>query len=72
MLHHRGDVRGVMVHVVTIGDLARAAMAAPIMGDDAIAVTAKYSICVSQSSRGQRPAVMEDDGLPLPGPQSLK
>ena len=30
MLDHRGGVGGVMVHVVAVADLARAAMAAPV------------------------------------------
>ena len=38
MLDHRGRVGGVMVHVVTVADLARSAMAAPVVGNDAIAV----------------------------------
>ena len=34
-----GQVIGVMVHIVPVGDLARPTVTAPIMGDDAIAVT---------------------------------
>src|SRR5262245_16997894 len=50
VLHHRGNIRGVMVHVVTIAHLARPAMAAPVMGDDAEPWPTKYIICASQSS----------------------
>jgi hypothetical protein len=35
--HGRG-IGGVVIDVVTLGDLARASVAAPVMGDDAIAL----------------------------------
>ena len=38
MRDDRGGVLGVVVHFVTIADLTRAAMAAPVMSNDAIAV----------------------------------
>ena len=38
MLDHGGDVGGVVVHVVTVAHLRRAAVAAPVVGDDAIAL----------------------------------
>ena len=50
MLHDRSGVRSVVVHVVPIADLARPAVAPPVMSDDAIPFSRKYSICVSQSS----------------------
>ena len=38
MLDDGGDVGGVVVHVVAAADLARPPMAAPVMGDDAVAL----------------------------------
>jgi hypothetical protein len=35
----RREIVGVMIHVVAVGDLRRAAMAPAIMGNDAIAVS---------------------------------
>ena len=35
MRGHRREVVGIMIHVVAVADLAGAAMAAPVMGDDA-------------------------------------
>ena len=35
MLDHGGNIGGVVIHVVTVTHLRRAAMAAPVMGDDA-------------------------------------
>jgi hypothetical protein len=37
MRDHRSGVVSVVIHVVTVADLRGAAMAAPVMGDDAIA-----------------------------------
>ena len=50
MLDHRRDVGGVMIHVVTVAHLRRAAMAAPIVSDDAIALVAgrRASACPSR------------------------
>ena len=50
MLGHRREIVGVVVHVVAVARLSGPAMAAAIMGDDAIAVARKNSICASQSS----------------------
>src|SRR5262245_49406663 len=62
----RREIVGAMIHVVAVGDLRRAAMAAAIMGDDAIAVSdEKQHLRVPIVSR-QRPAVAEHDGLALP------
>jgi hypothetical protein len=38
VLDDGGGVGGVVVHVVAVADLARTAVSAPVMGDDAIAV----------------------------------
>ena len=38
MLDHRRGVSGVGVHVVAVRGLARAAVSATVMGDDAVAV----------------------------------
>ena len=38
MFRHRGQVVGVMIHVVAAADLGRSSMAAPVMRDDAIAM----------------------------------
>src|SRR6185369_9731173 len=65
MRRHGREVVGVMVHVVAVGHLAGAAMAAAIMGDDPKAVVLeKQHLCVPVVGR-QRPAVAEHDRLPL-------
>ncbi len=64
---HRGNVRGVVVHVVAIADLARTAVAAPIMGDDAVALADEVQHLRVPVVGGQRPAVMEHDRLRVPG-----
>ena len=38
MRRHSGKVVGIMIHVVAVAGLAGAAVAAAVMGDDAIAV----------------------------------
>src|SRR6185369_7710605 len=65
MRRHGREVVGVMVHVVAVGHLAGAAMAAAIMGDDPKAVVLeKQHLRVPVVGR-QRPAVAEHDRLPL-------
>ena len=64
MRRQRREVVGIVIHVVAAADLARAAVAAPVMGDDAEALAWKNSIWASQSSADKRPAMAEDDGLP--------
>ncbi len=71
MLGDGESVGGVMIHVMTIGHLSRAAMAAAIMGDDAIALRQEEQHLGVPIVRGQRPAVMEDDRWASFGPQSL-
>src|SRR5262245_12199814 len=63
MLDDGSGVGGVVVHVVTIADLARAAMAAPVMGDDAIALSQEVEHLGVPVVGAQRPAMVEDDGL---------
>ncbi len=38
---HRGEIVGVMIHVMAAAGLGRPAMAAPVVGDDAIAMAEK-------------------------------
>src|SRR2546426_476181 len=67
MRDDRGGVRGVVVHVVTIADLARPAMAAPVMRNDAIAHLQEVEHLGVPVVGAERPAMMEDDGLRVPG-----
>ena len=46
----RGQVVGVVIHVVTVAGLRGAAVPAPVMGDDAVAVLQEEQHLVSQSS----------------------
>src|SRR5262245_24034563 len=63
MRSHCGKIISVMIHVVAIRDLRRAAMPAPVMRNDAIAVLEeKQHLGVPVIGR-QRPAVAEHDGL---------
>src|SRR5215475_13797620 len=65
MLHDRRGVRSVVVHVVTIADLARPAMAAPVVRNDAIPLLEEVQhLCVPVVG-AQWPAMMEDDRLRL-------
>ena len=69
VLSHRSQVVGLMVHVVTIAGLRGAAVPAPVMGNDTLAVLQEEQhLGVPVVSR-QRPAVAEDEGWPEP--QSL-
>src|SRR5262245_40616106 len=63
MRGHRGEVVGVVIHVVAIGNLAGAAVAAAIMGDDAKAVIEEEKHLRVPIVGRQRPAMAEDDGL---------
>ena len=40
MIHHDSGIGRVVVHIMTVADLAGATMAAPIMGDDRMHVAA--------------------------------
>ena len=57
------DVGGVVVHVVTIADLARSPVATPVMGDDAIPLLQEEEHLGIPIVAAQRPAVMKHDGL---------
>ena len=63
MLDYRRDVGGVVVHVVTVGYLCRAAMAAPIVGDNAIALIDEIEHLRIPVVGAEGPAMMEDDRL---------
>jgi hypothetical protein len=59
----RREVVGIVIHVVAVGGLARAPVAAPVVRNDAITVIQKeHHLRVPVVSR-QGPAVGKDDGL---------
>ena len=64
VLGHRSQVVGVMIHVMVAADLGRAAMAAPVMRDDAKAVAEEEQHLRVPIVRRKRPAVAEHDRLP--------
>jgi hypothetical protein len=64
-LHHRREVVRVRVHVIAVPGLAGAAVAATVVGDATVAVRGQEEHLVLKRVRGQRPAVAEDDRLPL-------
>ena len=59
----RGEIVGVGVHVVAVPGLARAAVAAAVMRDAAVAARGQKEHLVFEGVRAQRPAVAEDDRL---------
>src|SRR5713226_3007766 len=63
MRRQRREVVGVVIHVVAATDLARAAVAAPIMRDDAEAVTLEEKHLRIPVIGRKGPAMAEDDGL---------
>ena len=63
MRGQRRQVVGIMIHVVAVGGLAGAAMAAAVMGDDAIAVIEEEQHLRVPVIGRQRPAMAEDDRL---------
>src|SRR5262245_34495402 len=63
MLDDCGDIGGIVVHVVPLADLARTAMAAPVMGDDTIALRDEGEHLRIPVVAAQGPAVMKDDRL---------
>src|SRR6266566_4439065 len=67
MRDDRGGVRGVVVHVMTIADLARPAMASPVMSNDAIPPLHEVEHLGVPVVGAQWPAMMEDDGLRVLG-----
>src|SRR5690606_16386805 len=58
---HRGQVVGIVVHVVAVPGLAGAAVAAAVVGDHAIAVGGEEQHLRFPAVRVQRPAVAEGD-----------
>src|SRR5882724_7676683 len=60
----RREVVGVGVHVVAVPGPARAAVAAAIVRDAAVAARGQEEHLVLEGVRAQRPAMAEDDGLP--------
>ena len=68
----RGDVGGVGVHLVAVVGLGRAAVAAAVMGDDAIALVEEEQHLGVPVVGAQRPAVMEDDRLAPSGPSPCR
>ena len=63
MLGHSREVVGVMVQVVAVGNLRRAAMAATVMRDDAITLAQEEQHLRVPVVRRKRPAVAEHDRL---------
>src|SRR6188472_2571994 len=63
MRHKFRDVGGIGVHLVAGIGLGRAAMAAPVMGDDAVALRQEEQHLCIPVVAAQRPAMMENDGL---------
>ena len=63
VLDHGGSIGRIVIHVVTVAHLRRAAMAAPVMGDDTIALVEEKEHLVVPVVGAQRPAVVEDDRL---------
>src|SRR5213592_4219831 len=62
-LHERRQIVGVVVHVVTLPGLAGPPMAAPVMGNGAIAMGGHVEQLVVPGVGIEGPAVAEDDGL---------
>ena len=63
MVRHRGQIVRVMIHVVAAASLGRSAVAAPVMRDDAIALTEEEQHLRVPIVRRQWPAVAEHDRL---------
>ena len=63
MLGNRCGVCRVMVHIMAEIDLLRSAMAAPVMGDDAIALVQEEEHLRVPIVGRERPAMMEHDRL---------
>jgi hypothetical protein len=62
---HRGKIVGIVIKVMAVGDLRRAAVAAAIVGDDPIAVIEEEQHLGVPVVGGKRPPVTEHDGLAL-------
>jgi hypothetical protein len=68
MSRQRRKIVGVVIHVVAVADLARTAVAAPVMRDDAVPWSMKNSIGVSQSSDESGQPWLNTMGCPDPSP----
>ena len=66
MCGHRGQVVGVVVHVVAIAGLGGAAVPTPVVGDHPVAVAEEEQHLGVPVVRRQRPAVTEHDRLARP------
>lgn len=71
VFYHRGDVIGVMIHVVPFPHLAGAAVAAAIVRNHAEPLVHEEQHLGIPVIAGQRPTVVEVDNLAVFGPQSL-
>ena len=67
VLGDRGGVGGVVVHVVTIAHLGGAAVAPAVMRNDAIPLLYEVEHLSVPVVGAQWPAMMEDEGLRVPG-----
>src|SRR4029453_6789601 len=61
----RREIVGVSVHVVAVPGLARATVAAPVVGDAAISVGSQEEHLIFPGIGRERPAMAEDNGLTL-------
>ena len=63
MRGYRREVVGIVIHVVAVAGLGGPAVAAAVMGDDAIAVTEEEQHLIVPVVGRQRPTMAEHDGL---------
>src|SRR5262249_59776966 len=63
VLGDHSEVGGIVVHVMVVADLARTAMSAPVVGDDAVALPEEEEHLSVPVVGTQRPAMMEYDWL---------
>ena len=63
MLDHGGNIGGVVIHVVTVAHLRRAAMAAPVVSDNAVALIKEVEHLRIPVVGAQRPPMVEHDRL---------
>lgn len=61
----RGEIVGVVIHVVPVSGLGRSPMTAPVMSNDAIALIEKEEHLSVPVVGGKRPAVTKYDRLTL-------
>src|SRR5262245_53474535 len=71
VLEHGGSVGGVVIHVVTVAHLRRAAMAAPIVSDDAVALLQEEEHLGVPVVRAEGPSVVKDNWLGIARPPIL-